>query len=157
MADLRKWNKLSKDNISPGQKLIIGFLVSPEANNIVQNTEPEVKQPVVEEKKEAVTTNEESSSSTKEEPKKQEMEKQEPEKKITPPVNTEVSSVTTNNGSGGYFKSQFDLQIKTQPIKSDQTASARIQLTASSLEKTLPARARWRQARQPHAACPVVG
>jgi LysM repeat protein len=127
MADLRKWNKLSKDNISAGQKLIIGFLVSPEANNIVQTTEPEVKQPPVEEKKDPVVSREETTTTaSKEEPKKQEA-----EKKITPRANTQVSGVTVNNGSGGYFKSQFDLQVQTQPVKADQTASAGIFKTSS--------------------------
>ena len=35
MADLRKWNHLTNDNISTGKKLIVGYLISPEANNIV--------------------------------------------------------------------------------------------------------------------------
>ncbi|MGZ8544178.1 MAG: LysM peptidoglycan-binding domain-containing protein, partial [Flavisolibacter sp.] len=40
MADLRKWNKLSNDNISTGQKLVIGYLDSPEASQVVAYTEP---------------------------------------------------------------------------------------------------------------------
>lgn len=126
MADIRKWNRLSSDNISAGQKLIIGFLVSPEANNIVQNKEPEVKHPVVEETKDAAETKHETTAVTKEEP-----QKQEEEKKSAPPAENPVSSVTATQFNGGYFKPQFDLQIKTQPVKADQTASAGIFKTSS--------------------------
>jgi LysM repeat protein len=129
MADLRKWNKLSSDKIIPGQKLIVGFLmVSKEADNIVQVIkEPEVKQQP-EEKKEPVVTKPETSNTNKEEISK----KQEPEKKIeTPPVSKNVTNISTADGSGGYFKSQFDLQIKTQPVKVDQAASTGIFKTAS--------------------------
>lgn len=132
MADLRKWNKLSSDKIAPGEKLIVGFLVSSEANNIVaQNKEPEVKQQEtkqpVEEKKDPVVTKQETANVNKEELPK----KQEPEKKIETPATTQVSHVAVNDGNGGYFKSQFDLQIKTQPVKADQTASAGIFKTSS--------------------------
>jgi LysM repeat protein len=125
MADLRKWNKLTKDNISTGQKLIIGYLVSAEANNIVQkNEEPEIKKtkPVEEPKKEEIV---------KKDPpvvKKEEVIMKE-EKKIDPPIkNTEVA---VSDGKGGYFKSQYDAQLKTQAAKVDETASAGIFKTAS--------------------------
>jgi LysM repeat protein len=129
MADLRKWNKLSKDELSAGQKLIVGFLAASENNTIAQTKEPEVKQPEVkqpvEENKEPVVTKQETVS-VKEEPKKQE-----PERRIDPPVNRQVSNVSLTNGNGGYFKSQFDLQVKSQPVKADQTASAGIFKTSS--------------------------
>jgi LysM repeat protein len=129
MADLRKWNKLSSDKVEPGKKLIVGFfLVSKEADNIAQvpdTKQPETIQPI-EEKKEPVVTKQETVT-VKEEPKRQE-----PEKKMNPPVTTgQVSNVAINDGSGGYFKSQFDLQIKSQPVKADQPASAGIFKTSS--------------------------
>lgn len=130
MASLRKWNHLTKDNISPGQKLIIGYLVSNEPNNVVQsNVQPEKKQPPVEEpKKEEVVQKKEAVV----EKKKEIVQTQEAEKKIDPPVVTKVSNpVTVANGSGGYFKSQFDLQVKTQAAKVDETAAAGIFKTAS--------------------------
>jgi LysM repeat protein len=127
MADLRKWNKLSNDNISTGQKLIVGFLANAGQTNDIAQThkEPEIKQLPVEEKKEPVIQKQETTV-YKEEPKKKE-----PEKKIEPPVTRQVSNVAINDGNGGYFKSQFDLQTKTQPVKADQTASAGIFKTAS--------------------------
>jgi hypothetical protein len=128
MADLRKWNKLSSDKVEPGQKLIVGyFLLSREADNIAQVPEtkqPEIKQPVEEKKEEVVKKQE--TVIVREEPKKQE-----PVKKVDPPVTKQVSTVTFGDGNGGYFKSQFDLQIKSQPVKADQTASAGIFKTSS--------------------------
>jgi LysM repeat protein len=129
MADLRKWNKLSSDKVEPGKKLIVGFfLFSKEADKIAQvpdMKQSETKQPL-EEKKEPVVTKQETVL-VKEEPKKQE-----PEKKTDPPVTTrQVGNVAINDGSGGYFKSQFDLQIKSQPAKADQPASAGIFKTSS--------------------------
>jgi hypothetical protein len=54
------------------------------------------------------------------------------EKKPEPPVTKTVpNQVAINNASGGFFRSQFDLQIKTHPVKTDQTASAGIFKTAS--------------------------
>jgi len=129
MADLRKWNRLPKDNIAAGDKLIVGFLVAADANNMVaQVKEPEIKQPEkqpVEEKKEPVIVKQETVVTNKEE-----APKQEPEKRIEP-ATKQVSSVAMSDGAGGYFKPQFDLQIKTQPVKADQTASAGIFKTSS--------------------------
>lgn len=127
MADLRKWNKLSKDNISAGQKLIVGFLVSNEAGQIVEAKEPDTKQPPTEERKDAGETRQETVAAVKEEPVK----KQEPEKKVETPVSNPVYASGSTDVGGGYFHSQFDLQVRTQPVKSDQTASAGIFKTSS--------------------------
>ena len=126
MADLRKWNHLTKDNISTGQKLIVGYLVSTEANNIVQNHVEEKKAPVEESKKDVAVQKQETVQETKEEPKKQ-VEEKKPES----PIKTVSNQTAVTDGSGGYFRSQFDRQIKVQPIKADQTANAGIFKTAS--------------------------
>jgi LysM repeat protein len=136
MASLRKWNKLSNDNISAGQKLVVGYLSASEANHAVAQTQPpevkqeEIKKPV-EEKKDAVVVKQETGSANKEETQK----RPEPEKKSEPiaskPVNSQVTNVSMIDGNGGYFKSQFDLQVKSQPLKGDQTASAGIFKTSS--------------------------
>lgn len=135
MANLRKWNKLTSDKITPGEKLIVGYLVSNNANSIVQsNPEPEVKQLPVDEKKNEEKKETVVQETVKEEPKKQE-EKQPEEKKVEPaitqPVKQTASQVAVTDGNGGYFKPQFELQIKTQPAKSDVTASAGIFKTSS--------------------------
>jgi len=135
MASLRKWNRLTSDKITPGEKLIIGYLVSNNANSIVQsNPEPEIKQSPVEEKKTEEKKETVVQETVKDEPKKQE-EKQPEEKKIEPaitqPVKQTTNQVAVTDGNGGYFKPQFELQIKTQPAKSDVTASAGIFKTSS--------------------------
>lgn len=126
MADIRKWNNLSNDNISAGQKLIIGYLVSPEADNIVVTRVPSEQLPVDEPRKEVLIQD------------PPVMEKKDAdkrvvdEKKAEPALPKQVShQVAMNTGSGGYFKSHFDQQVKTQPIKKDETASAGIFKTAS--------------------------
>ena len=129
MADLRKWNKLSSDKILPGQKLIVGFFTpSKETDNIVEVVkEPETKQVSVEGKKEPAVIKQETATVNKEETFK----KQEAEKRMDPPIAKTVSNVAISDASGGYFKSQFEAQIRTQPVKADQTASAGIFKTAS--------------------------
>jgi hypothetical protein len=124
MADIRKWNKLPNDNISTGQKLIVGFLISPEADNIPEPAKPlaETEEP----KKEAdlPPVQEEK----KEEPVKQPVE----EKKIVQPQPRPVNNqLPAGNNSEGYFKSHFDQQVKKHPVKKDLTASAGIFKTAS--------------------------
>jgi LysM repeat protein len=136
MASLRKWNKLSNDNISAGQKLVVGYLSASEANNAVAQTQPpevkqeEIKKPV-EEKKDPGVVKQETASANKEETQK----RPEPEKKSEPivskPVNSQVTNVSMIDVNGGYFKAQFDLQVKSQPLKADQTASAGIFKTSS--------------------------
>lgn len=128
MAKLRKWNKLPNDNISTGQRLIVGYLVSNEAGRltVVNNGDPvgEKEEPKVQ-KNEAGKPNEEVPKIV-EEPKQQE--KQKPVPPITKPVSNQVA---VNDGNGGYFKSQFEAQVKVQHAKKDETASAGIFKTAS--------------------------
>jgi len=129
MASLRKWNHLANDNLNPGKKLIVGYLVSPEANNITAPsvaTQPEVKQP---EPKKDVAVQE-----TSKEKKEEIILEKEPEKRPEP-ATKQVSNTTTpaviNDGSSGYFKAMFEKQVKVQPLKADETATAGIFKTAS--------------------------
>ena len=132
MADLRKWNHLANDNIHTGQKLIVGYLVSPEANNIVVTHTAET------EKKEAQPKQDVAIQQTKETPKEKKeetVETKEPEKKAeqtaTQSVPNPVVQTAVNDGNGGYFKSLFDKQIKVQPVKEDEMVTAGIFKTAS--------------------------
>lgn len=128
MANLRKWNQLSSDKISPGQKLIVGYLVADGVNEMGQkNPETEIKptfeEKKPEEKKETVTVKQEK-------PFREEPVSEQKNKEVISP---EPIKQTNNavEGSGGYFKPQFDLQIKTQPARNNITASAGIFKTAS--------------------------
>ncbi len=126
MASLRKWNKLTKDNISAGQKLIVGYLVAPETANIVQNpTEEPKKENVVNE------TALEKKTEIKKEPvleKKEEVVNREEPKIQQAPKPVQVA---LTDGKGGFFKSHYEAQIRTQPAKSELTASTGIFKTAS--------------------------
>lgn len=129
MADLRKWNNLSSDQLSAGQKLVVGFLVSPEANNItatpVSNSEV-VKTPVEQPKQEV-----------KQEIVKQEPPKQEPvqvRKQEVPPKPTNQTAVVDANG--GYFKKDYELQSKKNSSGKDETLTAGIFKTSSGWQDT---------------------
>lgn len=126
MADLRKWNHLNNDNIQAGQKLIIGYLVSPEAGNIVV-VQPKEKQLPAEEPNDEIVQSDPPVMEQKEEVKQNTVEKRK-EPVLPRQVNNPIPGHT---GSGGYFKTHFDQQVKTQPIKKDETASAGIFKTAS--------------------------
>jgi LysM repeat protein len=137
MANLRKWNHLATDNISTGQKLIVGFLVSPEAQNIaadlpkkdVPTTDMQDKPPppVVRQNPPVETVTPEKATPKKEDPPK----RTEPEKRPeTTPVRPPGNAVAAD-GSGGYFRSQYEQQLRSQPAKVDETASTGIFKTAS--------------------------
>jgi LysM repeat protein len=128
MANLRKWNHLSTDKINPGQKLIVGYLISPEAGNIVQSTavvaEPVKKEPEVTKKDVAVQQ-------PVEEKKPAEEVKVTKAEKKEEPAKTQPTQAAFNDGNGGYFRSLFDKQVKAQPLSADETATAGIFKTAS--------------------------
>ena len=156
--NLRLWNQLTKDNISAGIKLIIGFLITNEMQDkvvkISQKTfdvEPSVsnvaKMDAQKKQPEPDVKNDES---VKTEPViSKEVEKKEPvvekkieeknddkENKLASPksqLNTvDINNVIKNDmPSQGYFKSFFDQQIKISPISRNQTVTSGIFKTAS--------------------------
>ena len=129
MADLRKWNNLSSDQLSAGQKLVVGFLVSPEANNISATTvaNPEVVKAPLEQPKQEV----------KQEVAKQEVVKQDPPKQEPVQVKKQDTSPKPNNqtavvdANGGYFKKDYELQSKKHSLGKDETLTAGIFKTSS--------------------------
>jgi LysM repeat protein len=136
MANIRKWNSLKSDNINTGQKLVVGYLVSPEANNIVVQAVPEPEKKVVsEEPKKDVAVQQQNPVEHKQVEKDVEIKKTADEPPPPPPVSKPVSTAPTQvavtDGSGGYFRSQFEQQVRVQPIKKDETASAGIFKTSS--------------------------
>ncbi len=131
MASIRKWNQLSNDQISTSQKLIVGFLISPEANNIHETLpeetpiQTEVSPPT---KKDVIIQKKETAPDKIETPPVKEIEKNSSQSDKNSTVNPVKSNST---GGSGYFKNQFDLQIKSQPVKVEQTASTGIFKTTS--------------------------
>jgi LysM repeat protein len=123
MASLRKWNHLASDNIKTGQKLIVGFLVTDPSATVAApkqekaqpetvHTEPVKKETPVQKEEVAVT---------------------EPVKKPEPPAPKPAAYPVSApaDGSGGYFKSHYEQQVRTQPARTDITANAGIFKTAS--------------------------
>jgi len=129
MADLRKWNSLSSDQLFAGQKLVIGFLVSPEANNItatpIANTET-VKAPVEQPKQEV----------------KQDVVKQDPPKQEPVQVKKQdvqpkpINQTAVIDANGGYFKKDYELQSKKHSLGKDETVNAGIFKTSSGWQDT---------------------
>jgi LysM repeat protein len=133
MANLRKWNHLSTDNITTGQKLIVGYLISSEANNIVQSNPAQLEavKKEVEAAKKDVAVHE----PVEEKKPAQEVKAKQPEKKEESTViksqPTQPAPAAVNDGNGGYFRSLFEKQVKAQPLSADETATAGIFKTAS--------------------------
>jgi LysM repeat protein len=128
MASLRKWNNLNSDAISTGQKLVVGYLVSPEMGTAAKQAVPEKKdyasvpeeKPVAKKEEEKPVQRTETVVERKPEPA--------PEKKTEQP---KVITAAVNDGNGGYFKSSFEAQVKSQPVQKDEMAAAGIFKTAS--------------------------
>jgi LysM repeat protein len=127
MADLRKWNKLSSDNISAGKKMIVGYLVSTEAANIVAvapQEKPVEKKP--EPKKEVAEVITEVKVQKPDPPKTFETRPQPAQ-----PVSNPAPQAAVNDGSGGFFRSLYEKQVKTQSASYNETVSAGIFKTVS--------------------------
>lgn len=138
LQNLREWNKLSNDNINAGSKLIVGFLVSPEAPPVVvSNTVKEETKKVVEEKPSVKTETAAQKPVVKEEVKKSDMVEEKPlvkdEPKKVPPVSVK-QDVTTNMSGQGYFKSFFDQQVKQTPVSRTETVTSGIFNTNNGLQ-----------------------
>ncbi|HEX6170286.1 MAG TPA: LysM peptidoglycan-binding domain-containing protein [Chitinophagaceae bacterium] len=148
-GNLRGWNNLSADNVSPGTKLIVGFLITNElqdrvvtitpktlvveesVSNVKKQESSEKKQPATEVKNSVVVEESVSNVKKQEESKKQiepEIKKEEPKK--TEPVVVKQPEIKNDDGTG-YFKSNFYQQVKTSPLSKEQTLTSSIFKTTS--------------------------
>src|SRR5688572_10897500 len=93
LEELRKWNNLSGDNISVGQKLIVGYLLSTEMQ---QTAKTDHSVPV---QKHDLPVNPPKTETT--------QQKQEPQKNNVTQVSAPVAV-----GGAGYFKTQFEQQSR---------------------------------------------
>lgn len=135
LQNIRDWNKLKNDNISSGSKLIVGFLIAPDAPAIAANNtvKEEPKKPVEIKSEEPQVTTEEKKI-VKDEPKQQDTKpdaKKEDAKVIAPVTKPDV---TTNMSGQGYFKLSFDQQVKSIPITKTETVTSGIFKTSSGLQ-----------------------
>jgi len=132
IENLRQWNHLSNDDVSKGQKLIVGFIVSNETKNTVLNipkkNEEEVKTKPAEEKKVDTIKTETVSKpgKTREEVRQEKIE----DKKADPIVEVK-NEVKPDTKGQGYFKLSFDQQVRQQPLSKEQTVTSGIFKTTS--------------------------
>jgi LysM repeat protein len=129
MASLRKWNSLTSDKLETGQKLIVGYLTS---TSVAETKKVEV--PVAAEpKKEIAVLNKPQEHITleeKPEPKKEKVD-QPKEETAFKTISNPVQTIQGSDVNGGYFKKQFELQLKDQPATKDEAVTAGIFKTAS--------------------------
>jgi len=113
LASIRKWNRLESDNLRAGSRLIVGFLVAPQAT---------VAQPVA--VQEATRTEE------KKEEKKDEINVAETVKDVPPqPVvrnENPKPAGTTEIPGDGYFRESFLEQIRSEPASKSETVTSGI-------------------------------
>jgi LysM repeat protein len=136
MADLRKWNNLTGDNIAVGQKLIVGYLTSAEADKIVVTTPPppaEITTIANTEKEEPVRTNTTTTNDT-----STTIDQSRGTSSVTPPPQPPppASQKAVNDGAGGYFRTDFHQQVKSQPLSKEHTVTSGIFKTSSGWQDT---------------------
>ena len=126
MANLRKWNNLTSDNLSAGQKLIVGYVTSNELAASAPALTPKTEPAVVEEKPKPQVQTEQTETVKKADP--------EPAKPVATSStdnNTRPQQAVVKDSNGGYFKSQFEQQSKSGGANKDLTATSGIFKTAS--------------------------
>lgn len=132
LVDLRAWNALSSDKINKGDKLVIGFLKSPEMPSVTLKPSMKPKEePVaaVEEKKleEKPVVKEEVKEVGKEEVK---VIKEEPKNTEPVFVKNEEKPLAASS-ENGYFKYHFEQQVKMKPAAKNETVTSGIFKTTS--------------------------
>jgi LysM repeat protein len=132
MADLRKWNTLKTDGIVKGQKLIVGYLGAAQAAPATapQPTSTVINTPANPAAVPAVTPKKDSTAVHTDPP--ADKPKSDSSKRVevvpTPAPAAAAPRTAATDGSGGFFKSQYDQQSKTGK---DATVNAGIFKTAS--------------------------
>ncbi|RYY94387.1 MAG: LysM peptidoglycan-binding domain-containing protein [Chitinophagaceae bacterium] len=142
MADLRKWNNLKSDAIATGQKLVVGYLsASAQGPSVATGnpTPPATASGSTGTTPSGTTGTPVSGGTTKPDP----VVKHDPPatdpnatprkvETVTPPTASGTPARTAvSDGRGGYFKSQYEQQLRTHNAGKDQNAVSGIFKTAS--------------------------
>jgi LysM domain len=131
---LRAWNKIQGEDVTPGTKLLVGFLKGGEFPTVTIETPVTPKDPV------AVTEEKKPEEKKPEEKPTEEIKtgdsKTEEKNEEKPAVNTEpVKTVTPeSNSNQGYFKSHFEEQARILPPSKNETVTSGIFKTSSGWE-----------------------
>ena len=118
LENIRKWNRLSNENVATGSKLVVGYLVGGDFDKVVVKNDAkkdEGTKPSSEKKDPVVTVVKDDTRPGVQETKKGESPK---DNKIIPV-------------EAGYFGSHFDLQTKSYPVSKDLTVTSGIFKTSS--------------------------
>ena len=134
LDNLRKWNGLSGDAISTGQKLIVGYINAEATEATPTNTAVAPKpEPVAQKQEQAAPTNQQEKAVVKSEPHIDRPIENVVQKPAPAPAPKPVA--VSSNGAvvsgAGYFKNQFDLQTKKYPVSKDETVTSGIFKTTS--------------------------
>lgn len=133
MASLRKWNKLQSDNISTGQKLIVGFIQASGVPATQSNTTASVPAPKTEAPVKAPATAPAETPRTataQQDPPKETPVNNPPTAAPKPQATTQPARQVSVSGSG-YFKGGFESQSRVNNAGKDLTVSAGIFKTTS--------------------------
>lgn len=140
LASLRAWNNLGSDMLKKDQKVIIGFLQSKDMKSVTVNNIPpaEVKTPPAKEELKtvepvpAVVTEDISKKEEKKIAEAEEKAEKNEEKKAAPPVIKETRKPSIDGQ--GYFKGDFEKQVKVSPVMKEETVTSGIFKTTSGWE-----------------------
>jgi LysM repeat protein len=137
LENLREWNKLAKDDLAAGKKLIVGFLVTGENAVAAAQAAKKENKETTDNETSAEKKTEQDKPVTRNDPpkenKKTEQEKtvtrdeQAKENKKTEPLSVRPPVMATAQiAAQGYFKTDFDQQVRLTPISKTETVTAGI-------------------------------
>ncbi|MBC7874042.1 MAG: LysM peptidoglycan-binding domain-containing protein [Ferruginibacter sp.] len=132
LENLRFWNNISDDGVKKDTRLIIGFLQSKEMPVITIANKPKAEEPELKtEEKPVEKADEQPVVKVEEPPVVKVEEKPEVKAEEKPVVKLEEKPVVTDQG---YFKSNFEQQIKTNPLSKNETVTSGFFITTSGWE-----------------------
>lgn len=139
MANLRKWNHLTNDNIAAGSKLIVGYLVSsemqPDKTNTIAKVDNSATNSSAANNEPAAPANTTTNTVTAAPKPEKPIEPKKEETRIAPATTNNSTPVNNpapaNTADAGFFKSVYEQQIRTYPPSKDITATSGIFKTAS--------------------------
>ena len=128
VENIRLWNDISVTEVTPGTKLIIGFLQSKEMTSVTINNKPKQQEPVAKIEEKPVVKVEEKP--VVKEVVKPIEEKTEEKKPVVKPIEEKIEEKVVFTEQG-YFKNHFEQQIRINPAIRNETVASGIFKTAS--------------------------
>lgn len=127
VENIRLWNDISVSEVTPGTKLIIGFLQSKEMASVTIVSKPKQEVPIAKVEEKPVVKAEEKPV-VKEEVKS--VEQKAEEKPVVKPIEEKIEEkvVVTEQG---YFKNHFEQQVRISPASKNETVASGIFKTSS--------------------------